>query len=120
MAGGGFDRLLLPRGQRLHISGADLIRQPVRLREALNESRVRFPGPPTESVLEMADDQLAIAPGDQPMKQNDRVAPAGNADKITTVVRQNRAALPSPIVGSGRFMAWPRGSRVRRARENAA
>ncbi len=67
-----FDRLLPARGQRGDIREAKLEFQSVLFRETLDEACVRFPGPSPQSVLEMADDQLAITLGEQTVEQAQR------------------------------------------------
>ena len=88
LARGGLDGLLPLPGKGGDVRRAESKSQSLFLREPFDKARIRLSLTTAQTVLEMADGQFAITLGKQPVQENDRVAPAGDADEIAPIVRQ--------------------------------
>lgn len=84
----GLDGKLLARSQVTNAGRPDFAKQFVLLRQVRNEEGVGASDPPTQSMLQMANDQPAITAFSQPLEQRDRIAAPGDADQISPIRRK--------------------------------
>ena len=94
----GFERLLPCSCSRGNVDTLDFAWELPLFRKPPDECGVGARRLPAEAMIEMADNQLAVTAPEQPVQKHDRVATAGDADEVSTVVWQGGQALASPGV----------------------
>ncbi len=81
VAGGGFEREALGFGEGGDIGFGDFAGEGVFFGEAADEGGVLIRLFATEGVIEVADDEIGVALGEEPVEEDDGVAAAGDGDE---------------------------------------